>query len=110
MNSDGRLAALGPKRLQDTTHSNGLDSSSTLKPVIAKLAFPHYRFEKKESVMKPIHVMVELAKYVFQIHGVNRSEKTIWQRKLVRSDWIKVLMDRIDKGCEIGIEVWSGAH
>jgi len=60
--------------------------------------------------MKPIHVMVDLAKNVFQFNGVNRSEKTIWQRKLVRSDWIKVLKDRIEPGCEIGMQAWSGAH
>jgi len=60
--------------------------------------------------MKPIHVMVGLAKNVFQFNDVNRSEKTIWQCKLVRSDWIKVLMDRIEPGCEIGMQAWSGAH
>jgi len=51
--------------------------------VSAKLEFPHYRFRKKESVMKLIRVGVDLAKNVFQLHGVDRSEKTIWRRKLV---------------------------
>ena len=60
--------------------------------------------------MKLIRVGVDLAKNVFQIHGVDRSEKAIWRRKLVRGDWIRALLDRIEPGCEIGMEACSGAH
>lgn len=60
--------------------------------------------------MKLIRVGVDLAKNVFQLHGVDRSEKTVWRRKLVRADWINVLLDRIEPGCEIGMEACSGAH
>jgi transposase len=60
--------------------------------------------------MKLIRVGVDLAKNVFQIHGVDWSEKTVWRRKLVRGDWIKALLDRIEPGCEIGMEACSGAH
>jgi len=60
--------------------------------------------------MKIIRVGVDLAKNVFQLHGVDRSEKTVWRRKLVRADWIKALLDRIEPGCEIGMEACSGAH
>lgn len=60
--------------------------------------------------MKLIRVGVDLAKNVFQLHGVDRSEKTVWRRKLVRGDWIKTLLDRIEPGCEIGMEACSGAH
>lgn len=60
--------------------------------------------------MKLIRVGVDLAKNVFQLHGVHRSEKTVWRRKLVRGDWIKALLDRIEPGCEIGMEACSGAH
>ncbi|MGJ9420850.1 IS110 family transposase [Massilia sp. CMS3.1] len=60
--------------------------------------------------MKLIRVGVDLAKNVFQLHGVDRLEKTIWRRKLVRGDWIKALLERIEPGCEIGMEACSGAH
>lgn len=60
--------------------------------------------------MKVIRVGVDLAKNVFQIHDVGRCEKVIWRRKLIRSEWIKVRMDRIEPGCEIGIEAYSGAY
>ena len=60
--------------------------------------------------MKLIRVGVDLAKNVFQLHGVDRAEKTVWRRKLVRGDWIKALLDRIEPGCEIGMEACSGAH
>jgi len=39
--------------------------------------------------MKLIRVGVDLAKNVFHLHGVDRSEKMVWRRKLVRADWIK---------------------
>ena len=60
--------------------------------------------------MKLIRVGVDLAKNVFQLHGVDHSEKTFWRRKLVRGNWIKALLDRIEPGCEIGMEACSGAH
>lgn len=60
--------------------------------------------------MKLIRVGVDLAKTVFQVHGVDRSEKVVWRRKLGRGDWIRVLLDRIEPGCEIGMEACSGAH
>lgn len=60
--------------------------------------------------MKLIRVGVDLAKNVFQLHGVDRSEKTVWRRKLVRGDWIKTLLDRMEPGCEIGMEACSGTH
>ncbi|MGX4640116.1 IS110 family transposase [Massilia sp. SYSU DXS3249] len=60
--------------------------------------------------MKLIRVGVDLAKNVFQLHGVDRSENVVWRRKLVRGDWIKTLLDSIEPGCEIGMEACSGAH
>lgn len=60
--------------------------------------------------MKLIRVGVDLAKNVFQLHGVDRSEKPVRRRKLVRADWIKALLGQIEPGCEIGMEACSGAH
>lgn len=60
--------------------------------------------------MKLIRVGVDLEKNVFQLHGVDHSEKTVWRRKLVRGDWITALLDRIEPGCEIGMEACSSAH
>jgi len=60
--------------------------------------------------MKLIRVGVDLAKNVFQVHGVDRSEKPVWRRKLSRTDWLKALLERIEPGCEIGMEACGGAH
>jgi transposase len=60
--------------------------------------------------MKLIRVGIDLAKNVFQVHGVDRSEKRVWRRRLRREDWIKVLKERAEIGCEIGMEACSGAH
>ena len=60
--------------------------------------------------MKLIRVGVDLAKNVFQVHGVDRAEKAVWRCKLVRGDWIKALLAQIEPGCEIGMEACSGGH
>ena len=60
--------------------------------------------------MKLIRVGVDLAKNVFQVHGVDRTEKPIWRKKLSRADWLKALLERIEPGCEIGMEACGSAH
>src|ERR1022692_5209564 len=42
---------------------------------------------EKKSTMKLIRVGVDLAKNVFQVHGVDRNEKAVWRRKLTRENW-----------------------
>jgi transposase len=60
--------------------------------------------------MKLRRVGVDLAKNVFQLHGVDRHEKAVWKRRLKRDQWLKVLSDQAEPGCEIGMEACSGAH
>lgn len=60
--------------------------------------------------MKIIRVGVDLAKNIFQVHGVDRNEKPVWKRKLKREEWIRVLLEKIEPGCEIGMEACGGAH
>ena len=60
--------------------------------------------------MKIIRVGVDLAKNVFQAHGVDRDEKPVWKRKLKRDEWIKILLEKIEPGCVIGMEACGGAH
>ncbi len=60
--------------------------------------------------MKLNRVGVDLAKNVFQLHGVDRHGKMVWKRRLSRSKWLKALLDRAEPGCEIGMEACGGAH
>lgn len=60
--------------------------------------------------MKLIRVGVDLAKNVFQVHGVDRHEKTVWRRRLTRENWLKVLLETVEPGCAIGMESCGGAH
>jgi transposase len=60
--------------------------------------------------MKATRVGVDLAKNVFQVHGVGRDERPILRRKLSRNTWINELVQRIEPGCEIGMEACAGAH
>lgn len=60
--------------------------------------------------MKLIRVGVDLAKNVFQVHGVGRDEKTLWRRRLPRDGWIETLREKLEPGCEIGMEAGTGAH
>jgi len=60
--------------------------------------------------MKLIRVGVDLAKSVFQVHGVDRQEKPMWRRRLSRDQWLGALLETVEPGCEIGMEACGGAH
>ena len=60
--------------------------------------------------MKLMRVGVDLAKNVIQIHGVDRNEQPVWRRRLSRKKWLKVLLETVEPGCEIGMEASGGAH
>jgi transposase len=60
--------------------------------------------------MKLSRVGVDLAKNVYQLHGVDRYGKTAWKRRLRRGQWLQVLADNVEPGCEIGMEASTGAH
>lgn len=60
--------------------------------------------------MKITRVGVDLAKNVFQVHGVDRGGRCVWKRRLRRSDWLRALSERLEPGCEIGMEACGGAH
>ena len=60
--------------------------------------------------MEIIRVGVDLAKNVFQLHGVDRHEKPAWKRSLRRGEWLQELQRRVAPGAEIGMEACAGAH
>ena len=60
--------------------------------------------------MKLSRVGVDLAKNVYQLHGVDRHGKAVWKRRLRRGQWLQALIDKVEPGCEIGMEACTGAH
>jgi len=60
--------------------------------------------------MKIIRVGVDLAKNVFHLHGVDRKGKPVWRRRLSRARWVEGLLEKVEPGCEIGMEACAGAH
>jgi hypothetical protein len=52
---------------------------------------------EKGSTMKLMRVGVDLAKAVFQVHGVDRNEKVTLRRKLTRANWLEVLLKRLNR-------------
>jgi len=60
--------------------------------------------------MELIRVGVDLAKNVFQVHGVDQSEKPVWQRRLTRQRWLETIVKTVEPGCKIGMEACTGAH
>ena len=47
--------------------------------------------------MQIIRVGVDLAKEVFHVHGVSRKEEPVWRRKLSRENWLKVVMEKLER-------------
>ena len=60
--------------------------------------------------MKLMRIGVDLAKNVFQIHGVDSHEKPVWRQRLTRERWLQTMFEKIEPGCEIGMESCGGAH
>jgi len=60
--------------------------------------------------MKLMRVGVDLAKNIFQVHGVDRHEQPVWRRRLTRKNWFEVLLKTVEPGCEIGMEACGGSH
>ena len=60
--------------------------------------------------MKLSYVGVDLAKNVYQLHGVDRHGKAVWKRRLRRGQWLQALLGKAQPGCEIGMEACTGAH
>jgi transposase len=55
-------------------------------------------------------VGVDLAKNVFQLHGVDRHDKPVWKKSLRRGQWLQELHRRVAPEAEIGMEACAGAH
>src|ERR1700761_5881291 len=60
--------------------------------------------------MKLTRIGVDVAKQVFQAHGVDGHEQPIWRRRLSRDRWLKAVQEVAEPGCEIGMEACGGAH
>ena len=60
--------------------------------------------------MKIKRIGVDLAKNVFQVHGVDGREEPAWRCRLKRENWLKVVVEKAEPGCEVGMEACSGAH
>ncbi|WP_445145868.1 IS110 family transposase [Dyella sp. Tek66A03] len=60
--------------------------------------------------MKLMRIGVDLAKNVFQVHGVDRREKAVWRKRLPRDRWLQAVSEAAEPGCEVGMEACAGAH
>ena len=60
--------------------------------------------------MEITRVGVDLAKNVFEVHGVDAREKPVWRRSLRRGRWLGELCRRLEPGAEVGMESCAGAH
>jgi transposase len=60
--------------------------------------------------MEIIRVGVDLAKSVYQVHGVDRKEKPVWRRQLSRQKWLAAIVEKVQPCSEIGTEACVGAH
>ena len=60
--------------------------------------------------MKITRAGVDIAKAVFQVHGVDCHDKPQWQVKLKRGQWLEALCERLAAGAEVGMEACASAH
>ena len=48
--------------------------------------------------MEITRVGVDIAKSVFQVHGVDRHDEPRWQAKLKRQEWLDALCEQVSPG------------
>jgi len=60
--------------------------------------------------MKINYLGIDLAKKVFQLHGIDRHGKAVWRRRLRRKQWLRVLLETVEPGCIIGMEACASSH
>jgi transposase len=60
--------------------------------------------------MKLNRIGIDLAKNVFQLHGVDDRGKVVFRKRLTRDKWLRVLCESVEPGCEVGMEACGGAH
>lgn len=60
--------------------------------------------------MKLTRIGVDVAKQVFQVHGVDQHEQPVWRRRLSRDRWLKAVLEVAAPGCDIGMEACGSAH
>jgi transposase len=60
--------------------------------------------------MEIIRVGVDLAKQVFQAHGVDGQEQPVWRGSYRRGKWLEEIIKRVEPGAAIGMEACAGAH
>ncbi len=82
----------------------------TYRHLSAKLVSDTTSKWKGGVTMKLSRVGIDLAKNVYQLHGVDGHGKTNWKRRLRRGQWLQALLDKTEPGCEVGMEACTGAH
>ncbi len=60
--------------------------------------------------MKLNRIGIDLAKNVFQLHGVDDQGKVALKKQLTRDKWLSVFCESVEPGCEVGMEACGGAH
>jgi len=60
--------------------------------------------------MEIMRIGVDLAKNVFQVHGVDHREQPVWRRSLKRSQWLAEIQRCVSPTAEIGMEACAGSH
>ncbi len=60
--------------------------------------------------MKLNRIGIDLAKNVFQLHGVDDQGKVVLKKRLTRDKWLSEFCKSVEPGCEVGMEACGGAH
>jgi transposase len=55
--------------------------------------------------MKLKRIGVDLAKNVFQIHGVDSHEKSVWRQQLSRERWLQTVLEKSSQAVKSGWKV-----
>ena len=74
----------------------------------AKVELPNYHLTEGSVIMKITTIGIDLAKSVFQVHGIDASGKAVLRKQLKREQMASFFVNLAP--CLIGIEACGSAH
>jgi hypothetical protein len=98
-----------PKSIQGKAKANGMDSSSLTASRCAKVEIRTTTSpERRNPKMNATTIGLDIAKSVFQVHGVERAGKTVARKQLKRAQVLPCFANL--PPAVIGLEAGAGAH
>src|SRR5215831_4621927 len=96
------------RSLPAPSRTSCIDGGNGMDPALAARWDFERRLRRRRNIMQVVRIGLDLAKYVFAVHGVNARGKVVL-RKTLRRDAVSCFFANLPP-CLVGMEASNGAH